>query len=370
MKLEDLDLSRHERDVLGRYGFDAPRFAELRAALSQGKFELARNELRHPIAPPTDGDLTQLPADGSAAAKECEALGREALLRGEVAVVVLNGGMATRFGGVVKGVVEVTDGQSFIGLRLADVARAEGLVTAFLMNSFATDADTQAHLAQHAFFGLGRERVHVVTQGISIRLTPEGELFRDDAGAVSFYAPGHGDLFAALARSRDFARFVESGGKLVWISNVDNVGATLEPRLIGAHLMAKRPVSVEVARRAAGDKGGAPARVRGRVEVLEGFRFPPSFDVGSIPVFNTNTFLLDVGAVKADYPLTWFRADKSVDGQAVVQFERLMGEVTAFVDATYLVVPREGPTGRFLPVKTPQDLEHMRPMIRARFALR
>ena len=45
-------------------------------------------------------------------------LGREALASGQVGVAVLNGGMATRFGGVVKGVVEAIGNRSFLELKL------------------------------------------------------------------------------------------------------------------------------------------------------------------------------------------------------------------------------------------------------------
>ena len=40
-----------------------------------------------------------------------------------------------------------------------------------------------------------------------------------------------------------------------------------------------------------------------------------------------------------------------------MQLERLYHEVSAFVDTQYLEVPRRGPRGRFLPIKTPADLE-------------
>jgi UTP--glucose-1-phosphate uridylyltransferase len=361
-----LGLADADRTLLDRHGFDHATFERLRTELARGAFPSSRNAVDAVVAPPGEDDLTALPPAGTAAAAALEERGRAALDRGEVAAVVLNGGMATRFGGVVKGVVEVFDGQSFLGLKLEDVARAHASAPVFLMNSFATDADTRAHLEKRGWFGLGAGRVHCFTQGISIRLTPEGEVFRDARGQVSFYAPGHGDLFPCLARAPGFRRFVEQGGRYILVSNVDNVGATLSAHVIGAHLAGGREVTVEVAARAPGDKGGAPARLRGRVEVLEGFRFPPSFDIERIPVFNTNTMVVDVRAVREDYPLTWFRADKTVDGRPAVQFERLMGEVTAFRDATYLVVPREGADGRFLPVKTPEDLVTLRPALRAR----
>ena len=47
-----------------------------------------------------------------------------------------------------------------------------------------------------------------------------------------------------------------------------------------------------------------------------------------------------------------------------MQFERLYHELSAHVPTTFLVVPRHGPRGRFLPVKEPADLEEARPLLR------
>ena len=56
--------------------------------------------------------------------------------------------MATRFGGVVKGVVEAVDGKSFLELKLAQTGELARLldtsVPMAVMNSFATDRATQA----------------------------------------------------------------------------------------------------------------------------------------------------------------------------------------------------------------------------------
>ena len=66
---------------------------------------------------------------------------------------MLNGGMATRFGGVVKGVVDVIDGRSFLELKLAQ-ARRSGPLPFVIMNSFATDDATKEHLVENDYFGL------------------------------------------------------------------------------------------------------------------------------------------------------------------------------------------------------------------------
>ncbi len=365
--LRTLGLTADDLQLLEEFRFDLETFGRLRDELIAGAFTPERNTTPHTVAPARPADLLAWDADPTTAGA-WEAAGRRALADGQVAICVLNGGMATRFGGVVKGVVEVLGERSFLDLKLADAAR-HSHVPAFMMCSFATLADTRAHLERRRDPAGRPAAVHLCSQGISLRLTPAGALARRADGRPDFYAPGHGDVFSVLAASPAFAAFRAGGGRVVLISNVDNLGATLDPRVIGAHLSAGRPVTVEVAERERGDQGGAPMLVGGRLEILEGFRFPAGYDMDTVPVFNTNTLLLDATAVRADYPLTWFRADKTVDGRPVVQFERLMGEVTAFVDATFLVVPRRGPAARFMPVKTPADLERLRPQIASRLGL-
>ncbi|HWH05729.1 MAG TPA: hypothetical protein VNT23_04760, partial [Gaiellaceae bacterium] len=119
------ELDAGTREVLDRYGFDAERFEALRERVRSGELTPEANVVRGTVEPPRPEDLVRLPEPGEDA--EARAAGEEALRRGELATVVLNGGMATRFGGVVKGTVEVLDGRSFLELKLgstADVAEA------------------------------------------------------------------------------------------------------------------------------------------------------------------------------------------------------------------------------------------------------
>ena len=97
-------------------------------------------------------------------------------------------------------------------------------------------------------------------------------------------------------------------------------------------------------------------------------RFPPAFDQSRIPVFNTNTSLIEVDALAEPIELTWLVVEKTVDDQPVVQFERLYHELSAHVPTTFLVVPRHGPRGRFLPVKEPADLAEVQPRLREMLA--
>jgi UTP--glucose-1-phosphate uridylyltransferase len=97
-------------------------------------------------------------------------------------------------------------------------------------------------------------------------------------------------------------------------------------------------------------------RVDGKLQLLEGPRFPLSFDQDLVPVFNTNTAVFDVDALDRDFDLTWLYVEKKAEGRTAVQLERVYHEASAFLPTTYLVVPRRGPRGRFFPIKTPEDL--------------
>jgi len=357
--------------LLERFGFDTSTFERLRAELREGGLDAERNQIPGRVEVPQAGDVAVLPEVGTQAHAQLVEKGKAALKDGAVGAVVLAGGMATRFGGAIKALVPAAADQSFLQLKIADAvaaaAQSGGRVPLFLMSSFATDAGIREAVASASTEAVS---IEVFPQLISLRVRPDGELFKDSAGALSPNAPGHGDLTFALHASGILARFRESGGKLLVMSNVDNLAATLDPAVIGAHLEAGVAMTAEVVRKFPGDAGGAPARVDGRLELVESFRFPPDFDQDSIPVFNTNTFVLDAAAIDRDFDLSWFFVQKKVDGAAVVQFEHLVGQLTAFLETQVLEVPREGTDSRFIPVKTPQDLETARAHIEAALSSR
>jgi UTP--glucose-1-phosphate uridylyltransferase len=348
-----LELPPDVAAALGRFGFDRTRF--LAHAERLGK--KSDNRVSGRVTPPTSEDIPPLPAQGSDEWERCSTLGRGALERGEVALCVLAGGMATRMGGVVKALVDAIPGRTFLDLRLAEIdhfARRFGKpAPLWLMSSYATDDDLKAALGAR----LDGERIATFSQGISLRLTPDADLFLEDDGRPSVHAPGHGDLPDALRSSGLLGRFVERGGKVVMVTNIDNLGATLDPVIVGWHFAHGDPVSMEVVDKQGTDRGGIPVRLDDRRVVLEEFRLPDGFDPTSVPVFNTNTFHFDARALN-DLDMTWtyFLVEKRVDNRPAIQFERLIGEVTSVLPTRFLRLPRTGAESRFLPVKDNQEL--------------
>jgi UTP--glucose-1-phosphate uridylyltransferase len=359
------DVDSDTRALLERFGFDAALFASLRERFMSGALGPDANRITGRVEPPREGDVPRLPGLETEARRQLTARGLEALKRGEVGCVVLAGGMATRFGGVVKAAVPALQDRTFLSLKLGGIRltaeRAQAQVPVFVMTSFATDAEIRRLLpAEQGPF----TPASAFAQFVSLRLRPDGELFRQ-GGAVSPYAPGHGDLTFALRKSGVLARFIAGGGKVLYMSNVDNLAATLDPAVIGAHLESGKHVTAEVVAKDPGDAGGAPARVDGTLQIVESFRFPEGFDEASIPVFNVNSFVLDARAIDRDYPLSWFVVRKKVAGEQAIQFEHLVGEVTAFSPTLCLHVDRDGLDGRFQPVKDPDELVRRAPAIEA-----
>jgi len=359
-EIERLPADVQER--LARYGFDRARLVRLGERLASGHDDSGL--VTGLIEAPRAGDVADLPPAGSSERARLVELGSRALAEGSVALVVLAGGMATRMGGVVKALVEALPGKTFLDIRLAEIdslARRFGKAPPFwLMTSDATDAGIKAALGPR----LDGASIATFVQQLSLRLRPDGSLFLDAAGRPSEHAPGHGDLPDALRASGLLEPFLERGGKTLLLTNLDNLGGTLDPAVIGFHLDHGLSVTCEAVDKLADDRGGIPVRVDGKLRVLEEFRIPKSFDPAIVRVFNTNAFHVnarDLYELSMDW--RFFTVKKKVDGIEVVQFERILNEITDTLPTRYLRSPREGGESRFLPVKDVPELERRRPEI-------
>lgn len=378
------------RPSVAEYAFDADAFAALRSRLEQGYMTPAT--VRLPRAPDGLDSLRDNPlrdyrtfgprvGSGERDLAKLAERGRAALRDGRAAVLVLNGGMATRFGGVPKGVVPLADDleESFLWVKLAQIARLmeelEAQVPVVVMHSFATQAESSRHLAAIDWAGIPAPLRHSFNQSIMPRLTPEAVPLAELPDAeqapdtLLYSAPGHGDTLGRLRASGVLAKLRQAGVEHMLVSNVDNLGAELDPILLGAHIEAidaGAHMCVEVVRRE-GDKGGCVAAIGGRGVIVEGFRLPEGCEIERYPQFNTNTIWFWLSAIDRDFDLDWFpvaREVPGVNGQPiqVVQFEQLIGQVTEHLDTCYLEVDRER---RFLPIKTREDLLAAAPRMRA-----
>lgn len=376
------------RPSVADYAFDASAFAALRSRLKHGY--LSADSTRLPEIPQPLSTLAnvplldlrtmhrgELPADFARIAER----GRNALRNGRVAVLILNGGMATRFGGEPKGVVPVVEGEreSFLWVKLRQVVRMATFnraeIPVIVMHSFATARASEQYLEAIDWAGVPKHLRLSFTQSIMPRVTRDAVPLHELPGAdalpdsIIYSAPGHGDTLGRLRESGILRKLRADGVEHLLVSNVDNLGAELDPVLLGAHIDAVDAgahMSVEVVARE-GDKGGCVALVGKRPVIVEGFRLPPAVEIDRYPQFNTNTLWFWLSAIDRDFDLDWFPVEREVPGHddqpiQAVQFEQLIGQATEHLDAHYFEVDRER---RFMPIKTREDLKQQAPRMRA-----
>jgi UTP--glucose-1-phosphate uridylyltransferase len=297
----------------------------------------------------------------------------------QTALIKLNGGLATSMGlQEPKSLIEVHGGHTFldviVGQAQALRARYGVQLPLILMDSDATRTATLAALDSIGGIDNGGLDPDFLQSMIpKLDASTLAPATWPDAPALEWCPPGHGDVYGALRRSGMLQALRERGIRYAMISNADNLGAQLDPRII-AHMAAHQiPFLMEVVQGTEADrKGGHVARRRadGQLVLRETAQTPEadqqSFrDYRRWRYYNTNTLWVDLDVLSErldrtggvlSLPLIVNR--KTVDPRdqrstAVIQLESAMGAaIESFPGASLLLVPRT----RFAPVKTTDDL--------------
>jgi UTP--glucose-1-phosphate uridylyltransferase len=297
----------------------------------------------------------------------------------QVVVLKLNGGLGTSMGMTrAKSLIEVKDGLSFLDIIVRQALhlreRHGARIPLLLMNSFATRDDTLAALERYP---------ELAVDGLPLDFL-QGKvpkLREDDLEPVEWPAdpslewapPGHGDVYASLVTSGMLDELLGRGYRYLFLSNSDNLGAVLDPRILAWFAAEGLPFVSESTDRTESDrKGGHLARRRGdgglvlRETAQTTDEDMPSFeDIERHRFFNCNNIWVDLQALERTLAerngvlgLPMIVNRKTVDptdssSPAVLQLETAMGAaIGVFEGAAALRVPRS----RFAPVKTTNQL--------------
>jgi UTP--glucose-1-phosphate uridylyltransferase len=296
-----------------------------------------------------------------------------------VVVLKLNGGLGTSMGMTkAKSLLEVKEGHTFLDVIVRQVLHLRethgAAIPLVFMNSFATRDDTLAALERYPELALDGLPLDFVQGKVPKLLadTLEPVEWEPDP-ALEWAPPGHGDVFTSLVTSGMLDTLLERGYEYLFLSNSDNLGAVLEPRILAWFAQEGLPfVSEAVDRTEADRKGGHLARRRedGRLVLRETAQVPDEDqeafeDTTRHRFFNANSIWVNLHALQATLRerdgvlgLPMIVNRKTVDpsdpsSPEVLQLETAMGAaIGVFEGAAAVHVPR----GRFAPVKTTNHL--------------
>jgi hypothetical protein len=411
--------------LLAENGFDRAQHERIRADLQRGRIGLAQNRL--PAASAVEdvrpGDVVDLTGSPSL---EWVKLGRQSLEAGEVAVVTLAAGAGSRWtqgAGVVKALNPFArlggKHRTFVEVHLAKSRRASRQFGAAIPHIVTTGYMTHEPIADH----LGRTNrygypgpVHLSPgRSVGLRLVPtardlrfaweetaqqrldeQAQKVRDSlraallewakrAGEGSDYTEnhplqclhpvGHWTEVPNLLRNGVLARLLAERPNLrhLLVHNIDTLGASLDPAVLGRHIASGAGLTFEVIPRRIDDRGGGLARVDGRVRLVEGLALPREELEFELTYYNTLTTWVDIDELLALFGLSRTDLDDEPKVSAAVsklasrlptyvtlkdvkkrwghgqedvfpvcQFEKLWGDMTALPEAAcgFVVVPR------------------------------
>lgn len=292
------------------------------------------------------------------------------LLSGLV-VLKLNGGLGTTMGCTgPKSVIEVRNGQTFLDLivkQIRSLNETYGVnVPLVLMNSFNTDQDTakiiQKYDSSHiTILTFQQKQYPRILKHKLVPLPTSAKSPNND----DWYPPGHGDVYESFVQSDLYKTLLAQGKKYVFMSNVDNLGATVDVTLLNHLEKNGIEFAMEVTKKTRADvKGGTLIDYKGTVKLLEIASVPKDKveefkSIKKFKIFNTNNLWVSLPSIETHLDALQSQMDIIVNnktignGVQIVQLETAAGAaIQVFNKACGVVVDRS----RFLPVKACSDL--------------
>lgn len=289
----------------------------------------------------------------------------------KLAVLKLNGGLGTTMGCVgPKSAIEVRDGMSFLDLTVRQIESLNNehniQLPLLLMDSFNTESETLKIVKKYK-----NRNVNIVPfkQSRFPRIKKDSSLPvpqnpRDSK--TGWYPPGHGDVYDSLYLSGHLDALIDQGIEYLFISNIDNLGATVDPIILEHMMKTGAEFIMEVTDKTKADiKGGTIINYNGHVRLLEIAQVPIEHksdftSVKKFRIFNTNNIWVSTRAIKRVLQANSLDLDVIVNnkivedtGVKVIQLETAVGAaIKHFSNAHGVNVPRS----RFLPVKSCSDL--------------
>ena len=287
-------------------------------------------------------------------------------------MIKLNGGLGTSMGLTrAKSLLKVKNEKTFLEIILKQAEKRHAKLA--LMNSYSTHEDTIDAISKikppdSPLLFLQNKFPKILQENLAPAEWPKNP-------DLEWNPPGHGDIYPALHTTGTLKALLDQGIVYAFISNSDNLGATLDESLLGYFVENRFPFMMEVAPRTPSDvKGGHIARHKQGHHILrESAQCPETElsafrDITRYGFFNTNNIWLNLQVLHSliqksgIVELPMIRNPKTLDPRdenspKVFQIETAMGAaISLFEGAAVIKIP----PSRFLPVKKCNDLLSIR----------
>jgi UTP--glucose-1-phosphate uridylyltransferase len=292
-------------------------------------------------------------------------------LLSKLVVIKLNGGLGTSMGlDKAKSLIPIKGTLSFLSVMAKQI---EFLRTKFgievpllFMDSYNTQEDSQKELKLNGFKQTLRSSFlqHKVPRLDAKTYAPIQSKVEKD----NWCPPGHGDIYFTMMEEGILDELLNKGFEIAFLSNGDNLGATVDPQIVSYLLKENIHFAMEMTPKTLADKkGGAIYRklVGGKMtqyELLETAQVPKEHEhefsgLGKFRTFSTNNLWINLRALKerfnqGNFSLSLIVNPKQVDGKDIIQLETAMGSAVGnFSNFKGIIIPRD----RFAPVKKTED---------------
>lgn len=286
-----------------------------------------------------------------------------------LAVIKLNGGLGTSMGCVgPKSIIEVNNNLTFLDLIVHQIQHLNQItgsrIPLILLNSFKTDEDTAKIINKY----VKAVEVRTFLQSRFPRIEKDSLLplpTKYDDNVETWYPPGHGDVYNAMKNSGLVDKLLQEGKQYIFISNIDNLGATVDFEILSWMKKNNIDFLMEVTDKTRADvKGGTLIEYNGKAKLFEIAQCPPSKidefkSIKKFKIFNTNNLWINLNALKNFIDnddmnkMDIIINPKKALGKECIQLETACGAAIQYFDNPKGInVSRS----RFLPVKNCSDL--------------
>ena len=292
-------------------------------------------------------------------------------------VLKLNGGLGTSMGlNGAKSLLPAKGKWSFLDVIVQQVLyirkRFRVPLPLVLMNSFRTKEESLNALKKHKELGGSLPFDFLQHQVPKIRQDNYLSVQYPQDPSHEWCPPGHGDIYTSIVTSGILKQMLDQGYEYAFVSNSDNLGATLDLKILDWFAEEECPFLMEVADRNINDKkGGHLAGLKVGGLALRELAQCPADELDTFQntrifqYFNTNSLWINLKQLSSTLAERDFVLDlplivnqKTVNpndrkSTPIYQLETAMGSaISLFSKAAAIRVSRD----RFMPVKTTNDL--------------